>query len=79
MPLSHKESIGLYPAPADDKEVIIGRDGKGGFHLIRRLVCRLSAGQALPLEGKPFGRGDGGFKATQKGEISYRKVKRKRP
>ena len=72
MPLSHKESIGLYPAPADDKEVIIGRDGKGGFHLIRRLVCRLSAGQAL-------GRGDGGFKATQKGEISYRKVKRKRP
>ena len=53
MPLSHKESIGLYPAPADDKEVIIGRDGKGGFHLIRRLVCRLSAGQALPLKGKP--------------------------
>ena len=58
MPLSHKESIGLYPAPADDKEVIIGRDGKGGFHLIRRLVCRLSAGQALPLKGKPLnGRG----------------------
>ena len=54
MPLSHKESIGLYPAPADDKEVIIGRDGNGGFHLIRRLVCRLSAGQALPLKGKPL-------------------------
>lgn len=47
--------------------VITGGMGKAASTSSDALCAACPPGQALPLEGKPFGRGDGGFKAAKRG------------